>query len=54
MVPLDSLIKFINELSIRYLETKKVAYGGIFSAIKVCHLHFTLVLSAAGSLKNMK
>lgn len=54
MVPLDSLIKFINELSIRYLETKKVAYGGIFSAIKVCRLHFTLVLSAAGSLKNMK
>lgn len=34
MVPLDLLIKFINELSIRYSETKKVAYGGIFNTIK--------------------
>lgn len=54
MVPLDSLIKFINELSIRYSGTKKVAYGGIFSAIKVHHLHFTLPPLAAGSLSKIK
>lgn len=55
LVPLDSLIKFINELSIRYSETKKVTYEGIFNAIKVHHLHFTSPLLAAGSrLKRIK
>lgn len=54
MVPLDSLIKFINEPSIRYSETKKVAYGGIFNAIKAHHLHFILPPLAAGSLSRIK
>ena len=54
MVPLNSLIKFINELSIRYSETKFLAYGGIFNAIKAHHLHFTLLSLPAGSLNRIK
>lgn len=54
MVPLDLLIKFINELSIRYSETKKVAYGGIFNTIKVCHLHCILPPLAAVHLNSLK
>lgn len=54
MVPLDLLIKFINELSIRYSETQKVAFGGIFNTIKVYHLHFVLPPLATVHLNSIK
>ena len=54
MVPQDSLINFLNELSIRYSGTKKLAYGGIFSVIKVHHLHLILPPLAADSLNKIK
>lgn len=58
MVPLDSLIKLINELSIRYSETKKKKkkqHREEFSThLESHHLHCTVLALAAGGLHRIK